>query len=656
MNIQGALSLVKKDCPPGLAIIMSIVVLLIGFTTAQGFPIYIQRELVCSPKDTSKLTHDLSAAIPRTLEHFISRSKELDASVELRDRIETIHDDTDSAYFIEGTIERQPGELNVKGSVIGVAKGKIEFSIEAATAFDDDVKVAAERIAEDLLGDVITGLKKNVRIIIAPFRQLDTAEKSRYLVEAIPSMLKTSLKVSPKLILVEISDSLSYEQQREKEAHSAMYDIRTFIKLGKLLVANYVMTGDYWVADSQIRIDVRCINLATSEIVTSQGVFINENDISRLNVEMSKLAAGIRNGILRDIQQKASGTALSVVGIPPVPNTWENRIRAGYLVDGLSQKLLRILWEMRRNSQYKDKIGDLWIKQEREKIESYLSRETDVWAMAAELDVDRLVIVRYQDYNEGRIMVNAEIFDHENPGRSMASIVESGDAWHTTDVADSIVRKILRNLLGQAGDALPGSLLSEADGIQVRRLICPNDVRFSFNRIITDGSGPLEYGENSSFTFRASFPMPLRSERWRAVFKLSPVITWDWGNNTLENLFQKKSDESVHVISGFLPVVFNLLPDRGINPYAGMGFGFLWLRRIYNADFNFIHAPGQILPGYALLMGCEIKLSFKLDLDIPVKYYHTAFGQFKEEFRYGHHFNGGPLWGMNFGIGIKYDW
>ena len=132
-------------------------------------------------------------------------------------------------------------------------------------------------------------------------------------------------------------------------------------------------------------------------------------------------------------------------------------------------------------------------------------------------------------------------------------------------------------------------------------------------------------------------------------------MTWDWGNNTWENLFSHELDYSVHVFTLFFAGRYNILPERFVNPYIGAGIGILWLRRIYGEDYNFIHAPSQIKPGLTQIIGFEFKLSRKFYFTVPAKFY-LGLMEFDEEDRNQRHYNGGVLWGLNIGIGLNYYW
>ncbi|MCK4822509.1 hypothetical protein KA005_42485, partial [bacterium] len=219
-------------------------------------------------------------------------------------------------------------------------------------------------------------------------------------------------------------------------------------------------------------------------------------------------------------------------------------------------------------------------------------------------------------------------------------------------LVNSVVLKSLDSLGVEKHIQYNPKRIKKMKDISVRRIAKSRSIGISYGRVITDANKPLEYGENSNFVIYGSFPTPFRSESWYTYVRIMPMLTWDWGNNTLENLFQGTSTTSVHLISGFLMLVRKFWPERSVESYIGLGVGFLWLRRIYGEEYNFLHAPAEVHPGFAVTLGGEFKMGQKYRFIIPLKFYHSAFWSFKAEDINGRHFNGGPLWGINIGIGL----
>jgi hypothetical protein len=133
------------------------------------------------------------------------------------------------------------------------------------------------------------------------------------------------------------------------------------------------------------------------------------------------------------------------------------------------------------------------------------------------------------------------------------------------------------------------------------------------------------------------------------------IATWDWGDNTLENVFRNELDHSVHLISGFIACKYNFLPDRGVNVYVGAGAGILWLRRILGEGFDMLHAPGELQIGVTEIGGIEFRLTSRWQICFPVKHYF-GLGEFSDKIHNNTYFQGGKPYGWNFGIGFKYSW
>ncbi|AHG89036.1 Curli production assembly/transport component CsgG [Gemmatirosa kalamazoonensis] len=102
----------------------------------------------------------------------------------------------------------------------------------------------------------------------------------------ISAMLITDLSAVPQIRLVERErlQNVLAEQQLQQ---LSMFDPATAVRAGKLLGAEYLLTGAFSAVDPQMRIDTRVIRVETGEIVRTAKVQGNADDFFKLQQKLA---------------------------------------------------------------------------------------------------------------------------------------------------------------------------------------------------------------------------------------------------------------------------------------------------------------------------------------------------------------------------------
>jgi TolB-like protein len=103
----------------------------------------------------------------------------------------------------------------------------------------------------------------------------------------ISAMLITDLATVPQIKLVE-REKLQSVIEEQKLQQSSMFDPATAVKAGKLLGAEYLLTGAFSAVDPQMRIDTRVIRVETGEVVRTSKVQGKSDDFFSLQQKLAK--------------------------------------------------------------------------------------------------------------------------------------------------------------------------------------------------------------------------------------------------------------------------------------------------------------------------------------------------------------------------------
>ena len=105
-------------------------------------------------------------------------------------------------------------------------------------------------------------------------------------------------------------------------------------------------------------------------------------------------------------------------------------------VEVQTREILRELREVKESPHIKNPLPEMYrgpakrikVKEDRNKVESFIDKSSNIWTIAADLDVNRLFVIQYEDYGEGDVTVSADIFSYENLSIPIFSCMEYGEA------------------------------------------------------------------------------------------------------------------------------------------------------------------------------------------------------------------------------------
>jgi TolB-like protein len=103
----------------------------------------------------------------------------------------------------------------------------------------------------------------------------------------ISAMLITDLSAVPQIRIVE-REKIQSVIDEQKLQRSSMFDSATAVRTGRLLGAEYLLTGAFSALDPQMRIDTRVIRVETGEVVRAAKVQGKSDDFFALQQKLAK--------------------------------------------------------------------------------------------------------------------------------------------------------------------------------------------------------------------------------------------------------------------------------------------------------------------------------------------------------------------------------
>jgi hypothetical protein len=592
-------------------------------------------------------TIGLDTIVPTALESIIKESKECSIepilNLELKDKDK--EKEEEGTYFLYAHYFVNRTTIYIGGKV--KHKGKVEFHVHAQEHHTkkkgNPFKKIEEALARQVFNDIIIGMEKKIRVGITEFPVTSKVGGFSHYESAIPSMLGTYLNISPKLTIVE---SRTAQISREiQKGESAEFDTFTVVEYGKLMMVNYLIMGQCWQEAEKLRIDIRCVRVENAEIIASKGITVPSLDIGKIERQIKVLASFFRSSIIDNVNkgQEAKVKSLVVLGLPPYPSNPTNKKLTSYIVEAAVRKLIKA----------SDKDGIL-IKEAHRVTQEDAILALDRMEIAASMDADILFALRYHDYGRNDLLVKADILDFEEPTKFKYNQIKQTTTKMLEDTVNVIVFEALEKITNGKLDST--ATMSRIKDIPVRRVAKTHGVGFTYGSIMTPSSGPLHSTNNSSFTLSAIFPVPGRLLGMHPDnFRIMSIVTWDWGDGTLNRLFLGENIRSVHQFSLILAGRYDLWPYDYFNIYFGAGVGVLWLRRIRDENESFLHAPTASAGALAALLGVDCGLTSNLYLVIPTKVC-LGIPAYSPRPHEDVVFYGGNFFGFNIGLGLFYRW
>lgn len=485
----------------------------------------------------------------------------------------------------------------------------------------------ADSLVETLYEKIVIGITKPVRIAISRFSMAGGNASYESLKAALPAMLETGLSVSHDIVLLEDRSDTLFDKIIQGYSASYKYNPITRLKYGKILLPNYLIRGTFWEHNGMVRIDVKCLNIESGELISGQGI---TTPVSSVASKMALFASEIRAGILEDLNRVEARKTLAVIGLTPVPNTTDN-----------VRQTKEIVREITRNLKTVDSIR---VREDNALIDSFMKYPTDKWEMASALRVNRLVLVGYENHGDGRIVIGAEIFDSEKP--ESAKYIQP-DTMSYQEI-DSLTKIVLDAVL-QGLSVIKKSYYKH---ITIKKELRRRSVGLRYGGVITDVDGPLENSTNQSFDFHFSMPSPILNPD---NFRLGGLFTWNWGNGTWENVFLGTRETSVHLLSAFLTFMYHRRPGERTDPYCGIGLGYLQLRRIKYKDDNLLDTPSIPYFGMTAIGGLQFFANSAWHGTFQSKFWF-GIGEVPADTVNQVIFKDGCLFGLDISVGIGVKW
>jgi TolB-like protein len=151
---------------------------------------------------------------------------------------------------------------------------------------------------------------QKVRIAVSYFQNTSKDKALDPLKAGLADMLITDLAASNDLQVVERArlNEVLKEIRLQKNPY---FDKRTAVRLGKGLIAAYVLVGSYYVSGKAMRIDARFIDVAQGTVAFATKVNGNKNDFATLQTTLSKQLLGGLGATLSLIGKKRIGARSS---------------------------------------------------------------------------------------------------------------------------------------------------------------------------------------------------------------------------------------------------------------------------------------------------------------------------------------------------------
>lgn len=275
-------------------------------------------------------------------------------------------------------------------------------------------------------GDIFTWVVESsirIRVEVDTFTQIMGGEEYRYLEEALKLMVESELSRSQVIVV--------YAEDERVD------------RLG----INYRIDGKFVEVEGQLRIDIRCIKEASSRILVSCGALVETIRIEELSRKIKDIGHRLKRAMEADF--KPSAKTLAIVANPPVrlfsfdkPMSDDVTI-AKEIVRTITQKL-RLLTVGAKD--YTSRLP-LQVLDDPAKVVDYMHNPAEPADIIADLDVDYLVVINYEDLgNEIRISTNLFSYDVERLAFAKFIHETKGKKVHVNKAIDETVLALLESL------------------------------------------------------------------------------------------------------------------------------------------------------------------------------------------------------------------
>lgn len=140
---------------------------------------------------------------------------------------------------------------------------------------DSNSKTKATELDENLKTDFYPKVNSNddgkIKITILPFENISTVKEYEWLSKGIPETLLTSISNDTKYVVLE--GNLRDKVLNEIEFQQGKYvDIKSAVRIGKLIGANEIIIGSYQISNERIKIVSRTVDVQSGKIIPNSTI------------------------------------------------------------------------------------------------------------------------------------------------------------------------------------------------------------------------------------------------------------------------------------------------------------------------------------------------------------------------------------------------
>ncbi|MEJ2627272.1 MAG: hypothetical protein P8078_01755, partial [bacterium] len=546
---------------------------------------------------------------------------------------------SDYNYIIIGRFWEKFGILNVEVRLLNCQLRSKEHTITISGTEMLEGKTIQEILSDKITEHIEMFLTAKICIGLIDFKMMGGDSVFKFFEESIPTMLATGLSASGELKLIEIKSEMLLKDMIESGSRG-IFDLTTTLNVGKKINANYLIMGEYWERGNEIRIDARCINIETAEIILSEYIILDGIDISTITERISELASKIRILIEKNfLRREERLRSIAVICFPPSSNNRLNVLRTECIRKTLVRKL---------------RLGsDLPIKDDPEKINRYLKVKEDKLKICSDLEVYYLLTIQYETIADDMIVLDIDLYDINNPFQDVFRETKTLNYKTADNYINQIVLQTLRYLH-------PNKPITDKYQ-EIKSIKLPMTLtRWSFGmkyaflwRTKTGNDLYLKAGAGDYFELFLNYYFNDRVQ-------LECHIGYDDGNR--DNTIIPKNPDSIEVqrsVWGMqmgLVLKYDLAKIFTFNLYTGLGGSFIQVfRNNVQENGEFEDLAGKPGLGLISLMGLDIEMK-----KIGVSFYaepRYIFGikvKDKTKTHIGMDIPGGRLGGFYMMLGIGY--
>ncbi|MCB9059118.1 MAG: hypothetical protein H6627_11175 [Calditrichae bacterium] len=470
-------------------------------------------------------------------------------------------------------------------------KDEFKFMVSAPAAFSQSGKPVSvvENLTEKIMENLVIRFGKSIRIAILDFKMQggDTSHYS-FLERSLPTMLTTGLSISSRIKLIEVNykDTLIRNILDTRQA-SGIISQPTALSLGSMLNANYLIMGEFWEKSNSIRLDIRCVNIESREIVATRGVLIDDPTTAGIPNRLNQLAAELRSVIELDfVQREKQPVSLAVIGFPPAPYTSENI--------GLLLKVVNTLNKKLRG------VPNIIVVENPDLTKKYIEQRTDRWKMSSEMKADLVLSLGLDRSSRDDFILSADLFDTRNPRQK----IPISDTKKVTIISiDNVLNKISLETAKYLEVELNEQNIADIQNIKFTAAY--NQANMGLRAGINYGNGDLFLDTNVRGLLEYNFAwLPFSSPK----IQIDPVIL----------KFEMFGDTGKKFVLGFDYLIagkYKFRPYSSRNPYCGLLMGVLMVYRKTPDDYQFSGTFGG-----GLLAGIEQSFSDVGFLNAEIKW------------------------------------